>query len=912
MKARTVFNGWVLGPLSIIVGVGLLVTGAVAATATPGQQGTDTSLAPTPSQVVVSGRGAFGGMTFTVNQTKALTNQAISITWTGGAPTTRQSTRFGANFVQIYQCWGDDDGTNPENPGPPPEQCEAGAYGATPGGGASALFADPVVYSRIISRVGWATDDPNLGVLDAAGLQRWLAFRAVDGTEVGEAIDPNYNPFIGSNYWTNPYFNSITTNEIPGAVTYPDGTGAELFQVLTGDEASGLGCGKKSQPVGGTLKVPKCWLVIVPRGDQLAENADTPFAAFGNTTGVSTSPLAPNAWKNRVAIPLEFNPVDSPCTFADVERRIAGNEMAVPAVANWQPTLCVGGALPPFSYAPVADGSARSLIASGVEGGPGMAVVGQPLDPSTLGVDNPVVYAPLTLSGVVIGFNLERRPDASAPPEMEALSGVRVANLNLTPRLVAKLLTQSYGSQVTIYQRPSDTLHSFVGKNPDNMALDPDFRQFNPEFSLIFVSQSRTMGGLQLPAGNSDAAEQLWRWVVADPEAKAWLDGKPDEFGMTVNPYYNGTPAANPSKVEFYDPIPNSFPKADPYCYQAPSQGGGGSVVPPLLCGTDWMPYARGLRDTAQVARAGSDGARISLNNLAESASAVWGRAQPQGIGDRAMLAVTDSPSAAQFGLQVASLSRAGDNGASRQFVTPGDASFTTAAGSMKPFAGTNFLAPTPAPAAGGYPLTTVNYAALTPLKLAAAERKDFAAFLEYAAGKGQEVGLGFGQLPRGYTPLSSALKSQTLKAAATVRTLQPVPTTTTTTTSTTIPTTDTFPIDLGGGGGGGFLPPDGGSGGGDTFVTDPIIDPITETTTAVTETTTAVATTVASAGPEPSTTFESIATPAVDLPRNRYTVPGLGMIALGSALGVLEISKRPRRAQAEVLGGGPAAGAGA
>ncbi len=903
VKARSVLNGWVLGPLSIVIGVSLLVTGAVAATATPGQQGTDTSLAPTPSQVTVSGRGTFSGMAFTVNQTKALANQAISITWTGGAPTTRQNTRFGANFVQIYQCWGDDDGTNPDNPGPPPEQCEAGAYGASANGGSTVLFSDPLVYGRVISRVGWPNDDPSLGVLDAAGFQRWMPFKSVDGTVVGEAIDPNFNPFIGSDYWINPFFNSINTNEIAGAVTNQDGTGSELFQTLTGDEAAGLGCGKKTQPVAGSLKVPKCWLVIVPRGDQALEHVGTPFEAFGNTIGVSTSPLAPNAWTNRIAIPLEFNPVDSPCAFADVERRIAGNEMAYPAVANWTPTLCETGSLPPFSYAPIADGSARSLIASGVDGAPGMAVVGKPLDASTLGVDNPVVYAPLTLSGLVIGFNIERKSDSSAPPEMEALSGVRVATINLTPRLVAKLLTQSYGSQVTIYRTPGDANHAFVGKNPDNLALDPDFRQFNPEFALLFISQSRTIGGLQLPAGNSDAAEQVWRWILADAEAKAWLDGKPDEFGMTVNPYYNAKPTVNPSKGTFYTPVPNSFPKADPYCYKAPTQG---SVVPALLCGTDWMPYARGFRETAQVTRSASDGARIAINPLAESASAVWGRAQPQGTGDRAMLSVTDSASAAQFGLQVASLSRAGDNGAGRQFVTPGDASFTKAVGSMKPFAGTTFLEPSPTPAAGGYPLTTVNYAALTPLKLPTAARKDYATFLEYAVGKGQVPGLGFGQLPRGYTSLPSALKSQALKAAASVRTLQPTPTTSTTTTE---PPEVTFPIDSGGGGGGGgggYVPP-GDFGGGDTIITDPV----TETTTAATEVATTVATTVPPTGTDPSTTYEIVATPPVDLPRNRFTVPGLGMIALGSALGVLEISKRPRRAQAEVLGGGPAAGAG-
>lgn len=884
---RAALSGWLWSVLSIATGVSLLVGGAAAATATPGQQGTDTSLAATDSAVTVTGRGAFAGMTFTVNQTAKLSNQAISITWTGGAPTTRSNTRFGANFVQIYQCWGDDDGSVPENPGPPPEQCQAGAYGATANGGSTVLFSDPLVYSRVISRVGWNTFDATQGVLDAAQFQLWKPFKAVDGTEIGEAIDPNFNPFIGSNYWINPYFNSITTNEIPGAVTNIDGTGAELFQVLTGDEASGLGCGKKSQPDGnGGFKVPKCWLVIVPRGDQAMENANTPFEAFGNTVGVSTSPLAPNAWKNRIAVPLQFNPVDSPCSFAQEERRIAGNEMAVPAVANWQPTLCESGSLPPFSYAPVSDGTARSLIASGVDGGPGMAVVGRPLDSTLLGEDNPAVYAPLTLSGLTIGFNIERRPDVAAPPEMTELTGVRVATINLTPRLVAKLLTQSYGSQVTIYQPPKDAPHAFVSKNPDNLARDPDFVRFNPEFSLLFVAQSRTIGGLQLPAGNSDAAEQLWQWVLADPEAKAWLEGKADEWGMTVNPYFNAKASLNPSKTEFYNPVPNSFPKADPYCYQAPAQGSGGNVVPPLLCGTDWMPYARSFRDTAQVTRAASDGARIAINTLAEASSAVWGRAQPQGTGDRAMLAVTDTPSAAQYGLQVASLSRAGDDGTDRDFVAPTDAALLKAVGAMKPYAGTSLLKPNPSAAvAGAYPLTTVNYAAMTPLKLSTAARSDYAAFLEYAAGKGQVPGLGFGQLPRGYTPLPTSLKSQTLAAAKQVRTLKPTPTTTTTTVATTTPE-NTFPG--GGGGGGGGVTP-----------TDPTV--VDTTTPVVSSTTTAVVETTIPVDPGPTTTEEPARSAKVELPSNRYALPGFGLIALGSGLGVLEITKRPRRRTARV-----------
>jgi hypothetical protein len=42
--------------------------------------------------------------------------------------------------------------------------------------------------------------------------------------------------------------------------------------------------------------------------------------------------------------------------------------------------------------------------------------------------------------------------------------------------------------------------------------------------------------------------------------------------------------------------------------------------------------------------------------------------------------------------------------------------------------------------------------------------------------------------------------------------------------------------------------------------------------------------------------------TPIIDLAKSRYAVPGLGVVALGSALGALEITKRPRRRLKGVL----------
>ncbi|MGZ4805306.1 MAG: hypothetical protein ACXV5U_02875, partial [Ilumatobacteraceae bacterium] len=599
------------------------------------------------------------------------------------------------------------------------------------------------------------------------------------------------------------------------------------------------------------------------------ENVGTPWeGTIADQAGVVTSPVSPAAWQHRIAIPISFNPVDSPCALGADERRLSGSEVAYPAVASWQPSLCANGDLPPYSYAPVPDGSARLQLLSKAPGAPGMVVVSQPIPPTAVDPANPVVYAPLTVSGLVIGFNIERNPRTDAPPEEQQLAGVRIADLNLTPRLLAKLLTQSYRGQVNIQQPPP---YAWTANNPAHMGLDPDFLQFNPEYALLQTADTRTFGGLQLPEGSSDAAQQLWDYVLADPEARAWLDGQPDPWGMKVNPVYATTAAANTTGLAFADPLPNAFPKADPYCYQAPKQG---SILPPPLCGTDWMPYKGSLAQTAQVTRAAADLAKIDENPFAQSASDIWATELPQYLGRRGMLALTDTPSASLYGLQMARLSRAGDNAPDRVFVAPDAAGLTAGLASMAPKAEPTVLEPTPtASAPGAYPLTTITYAAIAPLVLDSKARSEYAAFLDYAAGPGQVPGLALGQLPRGYAPLSDALKAQTTATANAVRTMvpPPPPPTTTTEPTTEVPTTQAS--------------------------SPPVKRPRPKATATTVPTTTVPPTTdLPTTTTTPPTTTTTVVTPGFEVAGSRFAVPGVGVAALGSALGALELTKRPRR----------------
>ncbi|MDP2292127.1 MAG: hypothetical protein Q8M22_13130 [Actinomycetota bacterium] len=871
-------SAWLVGPVAIAVTVAMVTTG-VAAEPVAGSQGTDTSLPLTDSAYTVAGRGAFSDLEITVNQTADLNNQAVSITWTGGTPTLQGPGRFGSQFLQIMQCWGDDDGTVADNPGPPPEQCVQGATTGVAGGLSGVALPGGFATSRVISRSTWSGFDSTVGFLEESTSNVWRPFRAVDGTEVNAHTDPAFNPsIVGGNYWLNPYFNVVTTNEIAGAATGLDGRGAELFEVQTGVQSAGLGCGQRVQPAAdGSKVIPRCWIVIVPRGTPDAENVGTPFAERADQFGVYTSPLAPSAWANRIAIPLDFNPVDSPCSLADEERRIAGSELALRAVASWQPALCAGGDLPPYSYAPVSDASARQQLALGAQGSPGMIAVSRPLAGAQLNADDPVVYAPLSVSGLTIGFNIERSLRPDAPADAQQLAGVRIAELNLTPRLAAMLLTQSYAQQVVILRAPD---YPWLATNPGHMGVDPDFLAFNPEFELLEISDGRTFSGLQLPAGNSDAAQQVWEWIFADPEARAWMNGEPDEWGMTVNPVYAMSSTVNPTGVAFGEPVPNSFPKGDPYCYQAPPRGAGNSVVPPPVCGTDWMPYARSFADSARVGRVAFDSAKIVENPFATSSSLVWGRGVPQYLGRKAMLVLTDTPSAAQFGLQTARLSRAGDNSDDRAFIAADGAGLVAGVAAMAAGAEATVLEPAPtATAPTAYPLTTLTYAASTPLSLDAEARAEYAAFIDYATGPGQTPGLELGQLPAGYAPLPANLRAQATEAANQIRTMVATPTPPPSTTPTVRPTTGATPRTT------------------RPVTTTPTVTTAPPTTVAPTSTTTT--TTVPPVDDEvdePRPDASPVLTPFVELAHSRYVVPGLGGVALGSALGVLEITKRPRR----------------
>ncbi|MGO8870974.1 MAG: hypothetical protein ACLQPH_06135 [Acidimicrobiales bacterium] len=801
--------------LSVLAFVPGIQPGASAATSYAGAAGTDTAQPATDSQVTVSGRGADSGLQVTVNQTQDLGNQAISVTWKGGTPTfsnpsTDQfTTTYNGAYLQIFECWGDPQTANPPDagPGPLPTQCEFGGESSSP----TSSYPIPEVgqeYSRVLAEPSWSTyAGLQNSQIPGTSLDTWTdggrngtgyvvePFQSVDGTVVDQQADYGYlaNPYSPEPFWKNPYYSFATTNEVDFARTYPDGTGRQLFQVDTGLEASGLGCGQDIQPVpGGGTKTPQCWLVVVPRSTPAQENP----SGLTGVQSVVTSPLTPEAWANRIAIPLGFNPVGSSCSGGAGAEQVLGSELASSAFASWEPGLCDVGSPTPYQYVQDNDDLARQNLTNPTYGSAGMSVFSKPVPASDTTPTDPIVYAPLTLSGVVVVFNIDRSPalgsNGQLLPDEVALAGSRVQNIYLTPRLVAKLLTESYQAQLENVTSDTSPAYGWVQKNPTSLFTDPDFLQYNPEFTELTTQQKIDAGTLIVEESSSDAASAVWNWILSDKSARLWLSGAPDPWGMVVNPYYSSNTDLNPSGVSFTSPTPETFAKSDPYCFSSPSAEVYGPPPAPArpLCVQDWSPYTLNMQAAALDAATANDGAKTTLDPT-QTPNTAWTSNGPQESGTDFVMSITDSASAARYGLQTASLSRAGDDGSSPAFVAPTSASILAGEQAMTESATAGVLQANPSPSAhDAYPLSLLTYAATTPETLDATGRQAYADLIRYAGGVGQVSGDLPGQLPAGYVPLPAELEAEDTAAAASVLNPPAEPSATNpTTTSPAVPT---------------------------------------------------------------------------------------------------------------------------
>lgn len=306
----------------------------------------------------------------------------------------------------------------------------------------------------------------------------------------------------------------------------------------------------------------------------------------------------------------------------------------------------------------------------------------------------------------------------------------------MNQRLVAKMLTQSYKDDVA-----GGFQVDYLGDNPRNIAQDPEFLQLNPEF-LEFQNGAGPAGLLQ-PLGNSDAFRQLWSWVTSDENARAFLNGTADEWGMEVNKYYLALDIPD-------DTLLDSLPKADQSTYRAPDAPDSVQAY-----GTfELRPYVGDMYESAVRTRRADAGTKIVWDQSRNPPAFVSSGAQSPGT--RFIMGITDIASAERLKLPMARLV----NGAG-EAVEPTPESITIAIDNFteSSVSGVATFNPT-IDVEGAYPLATVAYAAVSVCDATLGQLAMYNKLLTLAKGKGQNLGSERGQLPEGYVPLSADQKS--------------------------------------------------------------------------------------------------------------------------------------------------------
>lgn len=707
-------------------------------------------------------------------------HESINVSWSGAIPTTdiasdpsSPQARDDQNPVVLLQCRGTVDQVNPETcwtqtaieryitPRPaslkfPPWRVDRYATATD----RQAVVDAPTPYPAVCQTV-------------SSPVERWLPFTGANGTTypygpanacAGSAPE---SAFVDSNL------------SIPGNATYAttraDGTGSAKFDVWSDQTNASLGC---------SSAVP-CSLVVVPiegiscdvtaaglpPADQPTGDDATAAADACQATALTNNGLPANIsvtgglwwsasnWRNRVAVPLSMQPDPIDCSLGSAKTPvdIYGSELLIQATQSWTSKACVDPSLSPFKHIQTGEPQARNLLGLNPRGIDAAFVSNPPDTP----YPTPTVNAPVAFTGFAIGFTID---DAD---------GHEYTNLKLTPRLLAKLLTESYPGDPAVKA-------GHLSHNPLDMSQDPEFIALNPGIpkggtSGVNISAS-TLFAL---SSDSDVMYALTSYITVDPEARAWLDGQPDPWGMTVNPAYwkIQLPVQQWPLLDTYEPT--SIYNANNLCLQD-------NPVPYLPLIASPVSRLATISLATRFAIAPSQTVCVLPNGDSNGAKLVpLGRQQ---IGSRFMVAVVSLADAARYRIDTAALQTKSPpdtdpekfDTKGRMFIAPTTSSLKSAATSLKFDDGTSTW-PIPysamvGPGATGnaYPGAMVVYAEVPTQGLDPKTAASYANVLKFLATSGQVSGTGQGQLPDGYLPLTSsnglgALSSYTIKAATAV-----------------------------------------------------------------------------------------------------------------------------------------------
>ncbi|GAA3661536.1 hypothetical protein GCM10022237_21790 [Nocardioides ginsengisoli] len=657
--------------------------------------------------------------------------ERINVSWTGAPPSGgRASNPFGENGlnqeypVVVLQCRGTDDARLPAAKRLRPETCWT-----------SSFFQRSQVTkpnSQALWRVDRYASDADKQAVSGTGAMP-------SGTckdAVADGLNTHLTPFVAASGKT---FYACSQDTMPpeaavGAAFPPseiaaysdeNGDGSVDFEVRSATENESLGC--KREVACSIVVIPITGLSCAAPDDAMA-SADRECRRYGRFPSGSSNfanegidrTVGPDLWwsasnwRNRVSIPITFGLPPGACDVLDPRPPVgfSGSELMAQAALQWAPAYCLNKKRFKFQLNQMPDQTGWNLMQTGDSPA---AFVSMPHDTSG---PEPVGYAPTAVTGFAIGYVADK-PD----------NGGEFTSLRLNARLIAKLLSQSYPASAL------GTGHPGLEKNPLSIQADPEFIKLNPGLSQRASEAGATLLSL---SNSSDLVRQLTEYLAQDQDARDFLAGKPDPWGMTVNPSYKGidVPTAEWPLLDTYEP------KTQDPCRQANSSVYLTQVAAPV---TTLRKIADALIDAWPNVQSRCDG---------DSSAWKLGRIDRQSYGARFMLGLVSLGDADRFGLRAAALHTTGSS-----YVAPSLTSLSKAVAVAKQKKGDprgpfDMSLKTLVAAKGAYPGTQVVYTVARTHGLAKADARTIASFIRIATSEGQRIGRGNGELPEGYLPL--------------------------------------------------------------------------------------------------------------------------------------------------------------
>lgn len=694
--------------------------------------------------------------------------QGITVTWSGAHPTgglAIDTTSYQAAAeeypVVVMQCRGTDSTSVPAGQQVSPETC----------------FTETPVerFANSPSGIAWpsyrmdryaTTDQRNYDVNQPTPLPatcdqeiapHWLPFIGADGT-----VYPGGPQGCGG---IAPDMALNTAALQPSSTTYGvadvNGTGSTTFIAQSNLSNNSLGCSSKV----------KCTLEVIPIEGISCDATGTapapggmPVAQRPPTAGIPTifndcsgtgqfnpgefnigqaSDFTPvtgqywwsaSNWRNRISVPLTFAPSADVCNQVTglSTGYVYGAESMVQATQQWAPAFCLNKSLFNLRHVQTSEPEAKSLLAAGSIQAAFQA------GPPDIPFGTATVQAPTAITGFAI------------VAVVDGANGKPYAQIRLNARLIAKLLTQSYEA-CALNCLSIDELAS----NPVDITRDPEFQALNPGISpTIYLAGAAT---ISLISADSDVISALTSYINSDPEARSFLDGRPDPWGMVVNPAYAGIQL----------PVV-SWPLLDTHLASF-----GGANLCLTANPAPWLPLV-----AAPVANPALIPLNLQYNVLnsqiscfdggaADAKLVAYGREQ---VGSRFLLGLVSLADAQRFELPTAALETHRSTNSTvvfsdatgRSFATPTDAALKAAAALLKPNDATGTW-PVPydtlrTSTAGmtAYPGILLISTDVPTTGLSKQDAVNYSKLLTYAAGRGQVSGIAVGDIPPGYLPITS------------------------------------------------------------------------------------------------------------------------------------------------------------